>query len=151
VTTPPFREGDFVWCAFPERETPARPGPLHLAYCLAITGASHNVAERGFTAIMAYTTSRPWPSPASPLGVFAFDKRQAAELGQTREFVMDLRRIAALPVTPTWFPRLHEGGRGIQGRMPKKRQLAYARIAGDLLTRRGELVERLGPDWPGRS
>ena len=40
MTSSPFREGDFVWCAFPERENPVRPGPLHLAYTLAVVAAA---------------------------------------------------------------------------------------------------------------
>jgi hypothetical protein len=40
LTSSPFREGDFVWCAFPERENPVRPGPLHLAYTLAVVAAA---------------------------------------------------------------------------------------------------------------
>jgi len=33
-----FQEGNFVWCAFPERENPTQPGPLHLGYTPAVSG-----------------------------------------------------------------------------------------------------------------
>ena len=70
---------------------------------------------------------RPWPGAAPPLGVFAFNQQDAANLGQTRAFVMDLRRLAALPVTPVWFPGLDQPEKGV----------------------RPAIVERLGPAWPG--
>ena len=144
-----MQEGDFVWCAFPERENPARPGPLHLAYTLAVSGVVAPDGGREFTALAAYTTSQSWLGAPLPLGVVAFDQQDAAKLGQTRAFVMDLRRLAVLPLTLEWFPGLDQPGRGVQGHMPKRQQLRYAQVATDLLTRRPEIVERLGPRGPG--
>jgi hypothetical protein len=151
LTSPPFQEGDFVWCAFPERENPARPGPLHLAYTLAVSDVAASGAAQVLTALAAYTTSQPWHDLPLPLGVFVFNRQEAAAFGQSRSFVMDLRRLAAVPVTPAWFPHLDQPGRGIQGHMPKGQQRRYLQVAEDLLTRRSELVERLGPLWPGQS
>jgi hypothetical protein len=37
----------------------------------------------------------------------------------------------------------------VQGRIPKKQQRLYLQVVEDLLTRRPELIERLGPSWPG--
>ena len=139
-----------MWCAFPERENPARPGPLHLAYTLAVSGVATSGGGPEFTALAAYTTSQSWPASPLPLGVFAFNQQAAANLGQTRAFVIDLRRLAALPLTPEWFPGLGQPGRGVQGHMPKRQQSLYARVATDLLTRHPEIVERLGPRWPVR-
>jgi len=62
---------------------------------------------------------------------------------------MDLRRLAAVPVTSEWFPRLDQPGGGVQGHIPKKQQQLYLQVVEDLLTRRPELIERLGPGWPG--
>jgi hypothetical protein len=149
VDRAPLREGDFVWCVFPERENPARPGPLHLAYTLAVSGAATPAASHEFSALTAYTTSQPRPHPALPPGVFVFDQQTAASFGQGRAFVMDLRRLALVPVTPEWFPRLDQPGNGIQGRVPKRQERQPWRVAEDLLTRRSEIVERLGPLWPG--
>lgn len=151
MTAPPFQAGDFVWCAFPERENPARPGPLHLAYVLAVSGVTAAGARTAFTALSAYTTSQPWRNGALPLGVFAFNRQAAALVGQNRGFVMDLRRLAAVPVTPAWFPRLNQPDQGIHGHMPKDQQLRYLQVVEDLLTCRSELVERLVPLWPGQS
>jgi hypothetical protein len=146
LSLPPFPEGSFVWCAFPQREHPARPGPgEHIAYTLGISGTAD------FTALVAYTSSQPWPEPTRPPGVFVFDQPAAAGLGQARAFVMDLRRLAAVPVTPAWFPRLGQPGGGVLGHMPKHRQRQYLDIAEQLLTRRPDLIERLGPLWPGQS
>jgi len=101
-----------------------------------------------FSALVAYTTSQPRRSPTAPLGVFSFDRTEAARFGQSRAFVMDLRRLAAVPVTTRWFPRLEQSGRGIVGHMPKSEQRRFLRVAEDLLTRRPESIERLGPLWP---
>jgi hypothetical protein len=67
-----------VWCAFPERERLAYPGPgEHIGYTLAVAGSvSPPVA---FTALITYTTSQPWTQPAPPPGLFVFDRRTAAD------------------------------------------------------------------------
>ena len=59
----PLREGDFVWCAYPEPENPAQPGPPHLGYTLAAT-----LGISSPTVFLAYTTSQPWPHERTPLG-----------------------------------------------------------------------------------
>lgn len=147
MTLLPFQDGDFVWCAFPERENPTRPGPLHLGYALAVSGAAG-----ALSALMGYTpqASHGRLTCPPPLGVFPFDREAAASFGQARAFVMDLRRIAFVPVTQAWFPRLDQPGHGIHGHAPKGQQRRFRQTATDLLTRPGEIVERLGPLWPGR-
>ena len=148
LTASPYRLGDFVWCAFPQREVPARPGPQHLAYALVVSDPASGTPG---ALLAAYTTSRPWPANiASPLGVFRFNRQEAATLGQARAFVLDARRIAYVPITPEWFPRLGDPGLGVQGRAPKALQRSIWTVAEDLLTRHAELVERLGPLWPGK-
>ena len=88
---PLLQQGDFVWCAFREREAPLRPGPIHVAYTLAVA-----VVGEGYGVMTAYITGQPWAG-ALPQGVTAFDGREAAVLGQARAFVLDLRRTAYLP------------------------------------------------------
>lgn len=98
---------------------------------------------------MAYTTSRSWPSDEPlPLGVLAFNRAVATRYGQSRAFVMDLRRIAFVPITPAWFPRIEQVGCGIQGHVPKAEQRGFRQLANELAARHAELVERLGPLWP---
>ncbi len=145
MTLLPFQDGDFVWCAFPERENPTRPGPLRLGYALAVSGTTGAPS-----ALIGYTTSQKWPPDVTPpLGVFPFDQEAAANFGQARAFVMDLRRVAFVPVTQAWFPRLDQPGHGIHGHAPKGPQRRFRQAATDLLTRHGEIVQRLGPLWPG--
>lgn len=135
-----------MWCAFPERENPVQPSPSrHLAYTLAVSSVGGGTQ---LSALAAYTTSRPWPYPTVPLGVRIFDQAAAAQVGQHRAFLIDLRRLAYVPITQSWFPRLDELGRGIQGRASKQLQRECWQTADDLLRRHGELVERLGPLWP---
>ncbi len=145
MTAPPVHAGDFVWCAFPERENPARPGPVHLAYILAVSVAT---GTNQVSVLAAYTTSQIWPSSSLPLGVRVFDPHEAAALGQARPFVMDLRRLAYLPLKSAWFPQIDQPGSGIKGRAPKALQRQLIQITAELLDRHKELVERLGPLWP---
>lgn len=144
MTTPAFQQGDFVWCAFPEREAPLRPGLLHVAYTLAVAnvGGGHGV-------MAVYTTSQPWAGTL-PQGVIAFDREEAAGLGQARAFVLDLRRLAYLPLTATWFPRVGETGASILGRAPKSLRDRVNATATELARRRPETLSRSGPLWaPG--
>jgi hypothetical protein len=62
--------------------------------------------------------------------------------------VLDLRRLAYIPVTQEWFPLLDQPGGGIQGRAPNRWERQFKRTAEELLTRRPEIIERLGPLWP---
>jgi len=102
------------------------------------------------SALIGYTSSRPWPfEVAPPVGIFSFDREAASTFGQARAFVMDLRRLALVPVTTAWFPRLDRPDHGVQGHVPKAQQRRFRETAFDLVTRRGEIVERLGPLWPG--
>jgi hypothetical protein len=142
LSDPPYRSGDFVWAAFPERENPARPGPRHIAYAVAITsGTSVNAV------IVAYTTSQPWSGPRPP-GVYGFGRGAAAEMGQARPFTLDLRRMAFVPMTVAWFPDLAAGTHGIVGRAPERLRLELELAAKELFRRSPEIVERLGPLWP---
>jgi hypothetical protein len=106
LTALPFRPGDFVWCAFPEREYPARPSEhRHIVYALAVMES-----VSAYRSIVAYTTSRAWRGEAQRPGVVPFSADQAAAVGQARPFWLHLWRIAHLPVTPAWFPDLSAPG-----------------------------------------
>jgi hypothetical protein len=60
--------------------------------------------------MVAYTaTSQPW-SGALRHGVMIFDSAEAAGLGRAPAFVLDLRRLAYLPLTAAWFTRTGEEG-----------------------------------------
>jgi hypothetical protein len=94
----------------------------------------------------AYTTSQPW-SGALPEGVIAFTSAEAAGLGQTRAFVLDLRRLAYLPLTSAWFPRITAPDQGVFGRAPKALRDRVNAAATGLAARRPETLSRTGPLW----
>lgn len=97
-------EGAFVRALFPTSETPRQPGLPHICYCLAV---------RPPLALVAYSTSRPWPADAPmPLGVRVFSEPEAAALNQ-RPFVLHLHRQARLPLTRAWFPDIERPRQGV--------------------------------------
>ncbi len=117
------------------------PGSLYVAYTLAVAAVAG-----GYGAMVAYTTSQPWAGPLPP-GVLAFDSEQAADLGQARAFVLDLRRLAYLPLTATWFPPVGEPGAGVLGRAPKAVRDRANAVTAELAKRRPEMLRRSGPLW----
>jgi hypothetical protein len=148
--TPPWLiAGDFVWCAFPETEHPATPSRAeHIGYALLIVeagAASRRSPDHEHDALMAYTTSRPWPYAARRPGVIAFSSAQAAEVGQRRGFVLHLWRVARLLVVPAWFPRLSSVDAGVVGRASTALRLRLADEAARVFARHADTVERLGP------
>ncbi|HEX6011200.1 MAG TPA: hypothetical protein VFY87_05205 [Geminicoccaceae bacterium] len=128
-------EGAFVKALFPTDEKPRRPGLLHICYCVGATRA---------LAIVAYTTSRPWPADEPrPLGVRVFAAEEAHALNQ-RPFVLDLRRLAKLPLTGSWFPEIDVPGRGIVAIAPFGLRDELHRTLVQLLRRHRELVRFTG-------
>jgi hypothetical protein len=138
-----YRVGQFVWCAFPQFEAPVQPGPAHVGYVMAVSGAIG-----GFSITVAYTTTRPWPPPIPP-GVHSFDQAAASAMGQGKAFVLDLRRVARLPVTTQWFPRLSDFDKGILGAASKALERELMQEAIGFFRKRPELLEQLGPLSPG--
>ncbi len=118
-----------------------RPGPLHVSYTLGVAAVSG-----GYGVMAAYTTSQP-RAGALPHGVIAFDSAEAASLGQTRAFVLDLRRLAYLPLTTAWFPRAGQDGAGVLGRAPKALRDPVNAMATELVKRRPDTLRRSGPLW----
>jgi hypothetical protein len=146
----PFQVGDFVWCAFPESEHPATPSRhLHICYALAVTGAvSATPSVPAYRSIVAYTTSQPWPYEAEREGLVAFSAEQAAGLGQRRAFWLYLWRVAHLPVTPAWFPRMSDPGGGVVGRVPLQLRRELESRTGEVFRRYASEAEHLGPLRP---
>jgi hypothetical protein len=112
-----------------------------VAYTLAVAAVGG-----GYGVMTAYTTSQPWAG-ALPHGVIAFDSAEAASLGQTRTFVLDLRRLAYLPLAPAWFPRVGQEGAGVLGRAPKALRDRVNAMATELAKRRPDTLSRSGPLW----
>jgi hypothetical protein len=140
MTSPPFHVGDFVWCAFPEGEYPAKPSRhLHVSYVLAVSADQ---------AIVAYTTSRPLRHAAGRPGVIHFSARQAADLGQTRAFWLHLWRVAHLPVTPVWFPHVSDPTNTMVGRVSQTMRRELEAKTKEVFSRHRPETEQLGPLRP---
>ena len=102
----------------------------------------------GGTVFLAYTTSQIWSGATKPLGVYTFDRDEAAGMGQSRPFTLDLRRLAIVPATAEWFPLIETPGRGVVGRAAQRMREMLEAVAKDLLQRRPDLIEQLGPVPP---
>jgi len=157
MTSPPFHVGDFVWCAFPESEHPVRPSRhLHVSYVLATTASISATAianpstppDHTYQCIVAYTTSQSRRHVIGRPGVVSFSAEQAAELGQQRAFWLYLWRVAYLPVTPIWFPRLSELGSGVVGSVSRAMQRELETKIKAVFTRHRPEIEQLGPLRP---
>ena len=95
-----------------------------------------------------YTTSQPWTGQR-PFGLYTFDHDAAAEMGQSRPFTLDLRRMAAVPVTVRWFPDLNGPTHGKVGQANENLRVMLETAIKQLFSRHPGNVERLGPLWPG--
>lgn len=140
----PYRPGQFVWCLYPFREFPDRPGPLrHIGYVL-------DVVQRGSKLLVAaalYTTTSPWPTHAPlPRGVIAIREQQARAIGQ-RPFFIDARRIAYMPVNEAFFPDLQQSDKGVVGEATPGLVHKVEAAVVELL-KRPDLLELLGPERP---
>ncbi len=147
MTAPPFRPRQFVWCRFPYSEQPLRPGPTeHIGYVADIgTIAGH----LHLTVMALYTTTAPLqPGIKLPLGVIPVERAVAKTMNQSG-FVMDARRVAFMPVTPAFFPRLRQPDKGIVHTASRRFHLLMRATLLEL-ARRPELVVGLGPDAPRR-
>ena len=127
----------FVRVLFPTREKPHRPGLPHIGYVLGIAA--------GY-AMVAYTTSQPWPADTPlPAGVQLFDAREAEGLNQSHAFLLRLDVLAKLPLTPAWFPGMEQPDEGIVAIAPAGLRSELAGLATNLARRRHELLEMRGP------
>lgn len=143
---PPYRPRQFVWCQFPYMEEPLRPGPKeHVGYVADIRQIAGNPH---LTVMSLDPTSVPWaPGMRLPPGVIPVEPALAAKMNQ-KGFVMDARKIAFIPLSPAFFPRLTESGKGIVHTASERfHQLVQNTLV--LLAKRPELVVKLGPDGPG--
>jgi hypothetical protein len=137
----PYRAGHFVWCRFPQREQPHKPGSKVRIGYVAIT----RQAVSGTVVALLYTTTKPL-APPLPLGVIPIDERQARALGQ-KPFLIDARSVAVLPVTEEYFPHLARVDRGVQGEASAGLARKIKAMLADL-HRRGVVIEVRGPKRP---
>lgn len=138
---PPINRGDFVWTNFPTHEEPDFPShDRHIALCLR----RFRHRDKGYALVAVYTTSRPRGNRPRARGEIEISAERAAEYGQTRAFTIDVKRVAALPINPDFFPDLEKPDHGIQGHSEHLASAAE-RLLGRLVTETPELVEFLGP------
>lgn len=129
-------EGAFVEVLFPTTERPRQPGLLHICYCLGV---------RPPLALMAYTTSAPWPAEIPlPYGVRLFTLEEAEALNQKRPFRLHLNRQARIPLTRAWVPKLRTPRQGViaVASLALRQELLNLAIA--LERRHRSNLERLG-------
>lgn len=129
--------GTFVRVLFPTRERPNVPGLLHIGYVLIVANRE---------AIVAYTTSQPWPAGTPlPAGARLFDLQEAARLNQSRGFLLRLDILARLPLTKAWFPDIDRPNAGAIAVAPASLQAELTRIATNVVRRRRDLLDMRGP------
>lgn len=142
----PYKPRQFVWCQFPFMEEPIRPGPKeHVGYVADIRQLGGNAH---LTVMSIYTTTTPWePGVKLPLGLIPVEPAMAQKMNQAG-FVMDVRRVAFIPVNRAFFPRLGEPEKGI---IYTAAERFHHLVQNTLvkLAKRPELVVKLGPDAPG--
>ena len=129
-------EGAFVEVLFPTTEKPRQPGLLHVCYCLAV---------RPSLALVAYTTSVPWPPDMPlPFGVRLFTQGEAAALNQQRAFRLHLNRQARVPLDVRWIPNLNAPNGGVIAMAPARLRQELYEMTLELVKRYEENVQRLG-------
>ena len=128
--------GAFVRVLFPTHEKPRQPGLLHIGYVLGSTAAE---------AMVAYTTSQPWPDATPmPAGARFFDADEARGLNQSKPFILRLDVLAKLPITKAWFPDIEQPGQGVIAIAPARMQEHLTELAMSLVRRRRALIEMRG-------
>jgi len=129
-------EGAFVEILFPTTEKPRQPGLSHVCYCLAV---------RPPLALVAYTTSVPWPPNAPlPLGVRLFTQEEAAALNQQRAFRLHLNRQARIPLDARWSPNLDAPNGGVIAMAPARLRQELHEMTLELVKRYEQNIQRLG-------
>jgi hypothetical protein len=128
--------GTFVRVLFSTREQPHVPGLLHIGYVLTVANQE---------AIVAYTTSQPWPAGTPlPAGVRLFDAPEAARLNQSRAFILRLDVLARLPLTRALFPDMEQRDRGIIAVASASLRNELTHLATNLVRRHRDLLQMRG-------
>ena len=128
--------GAFVRVLFPTHEKPRQPGLLHIGYMLGSTASE---------AMIAYTTSQPWPAATPlPAGARFFDSDEAKSLNQSKPFILRLDVLAKLPINRAWFPDIEQSGQGIIAIAPVRLQEQLTDLAVNLVRRRRALIQMRG-------
>jgi hypothetical protein len=129
-------EGAFVRAFFPLLSKPREPGLLHICHCLAV---------RPPLALIADTTSQPWPSGIPlPFSVRIFSREEAAALNQARAFRLHFNRQARTNLSARWLPELDNPDRGIIAIAPPHLRQQLFELTVELEKRHRLSIERTG-------
>jgi len=97
-----------------------------------------------------YTTTVQWdPALPLPLGVIRVAGAAAAKMNQ-KPFVIDARRIAFVPATEDFFPRIRSPENAVIHEATKGFRVQVENVLAQL-AKRPDLVQLLGPEDPRRS
>jgi len=109
-----------------------------------VSDIRQHAGRRIFTVMSLYTTTAQWDSNAPlPLGVIPVTGAAAAKMNQ-KPFVIDARRIAFVPATDDFFPRLHGPENAIVYEATRGFRRHVENVLAEL-ARRPDLVQLLGP------
>jgi hypothetical protein len=110
-----YKQGEFVWCMFPFREQPGKPGPVpHIIYVhRTLVGPD----GRPF-GLVAYTTTT--AEQGRRVGSIAVPEDQSRRMGMNKPFVIVTRRQAVIPYHVSFFHRAKEADRGVAGQASKR-------------------------------
>ena len=103
--------------------------------------------RRLFTVMSLYTTTVQWdPALPLPLGIIRVAGAAAAKMNQ-KPFVIDARRIAFVPATEDFFPRLWSPENAVVYEATKGFRTHVENVLAQLANR-PDLVQLLGPEGP---
>jgi hypothetical protein len=128
-------------------EAPLSPGDKERIVYIA--DIRQLAGRRIFTVMSLYTTTVQWEADSPlPLGVIPVTGAAAAKMNQ-KSFVIDARRIAFVPATEDFFPRLGSPEKGVVYEATKGFRAHIENILAQLAGR-PDLIQLLGPEKPGR-
>ena len=146
MTKPPFVPGQFVWCRFPYFEAPLSPGDKERIVYVA--DVRQKAGQQIFTVMSLYTTTTRWePGVPLPKGIIPITGVAATKMNQ-KPFVIDARKIAFIPATDEFFPRLRTPGSAVVYSAPAAFRRHIESVLAEL-AQRPDLLELLGPHAPG--
>ena len=104
MTASAVPRGAFVDCFFPFAEKPAIPGPMpHIAYVqtmLHLKNGEHRL-------LAMFTTTSPRIIDSIPPALkIRIPETSSRQMGMRNSFVIDIHRLALLPLTAEWFPEI---------------------------------------------
>jgi hypothetical protein len=102
------------------------------------------VGRNGLRALVMLTTTSPTMIARIPEGCSVRITRAASRsMGMRNEFVIDIHRLALLPIDGTWFPDV--GGRFVIAKGDSRLRAAITRRYDAMVARQRDAIVALGP------